>query len=176
MKRFFSLALSVAAMAGSVCAQVPGLSNVQHVVIFMQENRSFDHYFGTLKGVRGFNDRNALLFQNGYTDFYQPQSSSYVLPFHSSAQCVIDLDHSWLPTHAAWNSGKWDQWIPNKGTTTMAYYTRSDLAYYYALAEAYTVCDAFFCSVLGPTNPNRLYLWTGMIDPNGTGGGPVTDN
>jgi len=58
----------------------------------------------------------------------------------------------------------------------MTFYTRVELAYYYALAEAYTICDAFFCSVTGSTNPNRLYSMTGMIDPNGTGGGPVIDN
>ena len=159
-----------------VRAQPAWRTNLQHVIIFMQENRSFDHYFGTLHGVRGFNDPNILLFQDGRSDLYQPEGGGYVLPFHASEQCLIDLDHSWGLTHAVWNAGKWDQWIPNKGTTSMAYYTRSDLAYYYALADAYTICDAFFCSVLGPTNPNRLYLWTGMIDPNGTGGGPAIDN
>jgi phospholipase C len=176
MIRLPAVALGIAALGSTVCAQVGGITNVQYVVIFMQENRSFDHYFGTLKGVRGFNDSNALLFQNGNTDFYQPQSGSYVLPFHTDYQCIIDLDHSWGLTHAGWDSGKWDQWVPTKGTTTMAYHDRNALAYYYALAENFTVCDAFFCSVLGPTNPNRLYLWTGMIDPNGTGGGPVIDN
>jgi len=170
---FAVLTLAAVAPAG---AQPAGLTNVQHVVIFMQENRSFDHYFGTLKGVRGFGDRTPLMFQNGNSDLYQPHSPTYLLPFYSSAQCVIDLDHSWGPTHTAWDSGKWDQWPAAKGTTTMAYYVRADLAYYYALAEAYTVCDAYFCSVFGSTNPNRLYLWTGMIDPNGTGGGPVIDN
>jgi phospholipase C len=153
------------------------INDVQHVVIFVQENRSFDHYFGSLKGVRGFSDPNILIFQDGTTDLHQPQNGGgYVLPFHLTNHCVVDLDHSWGGTHYAWNAGKWDQWVPNKGTTTMAYHTRADLAYYYALADAYTICDANHCSVMGPTNPNRLYLWTGMVDPNGTGGGPVTDN
>src|SRR5262249_7689569 len=125
-------------------AQANGITNVQHVVIFMQENRSFDHYFGALKGVCGFGDKNALEFRNGQKDFYQPQNPGYVLPFHNSAQCIIDLDHSWDATHVAWNSGKWDKWVPVKGTTTMAYYNRSDLGYHYALADAYTICDAFF--------------------------------
>ena len=152
------------------------LSDVQHVVIFMQENRSFDEYFGALKGVRGFNERNALLFQNGQTDFYQPQGSGYVLPFHSTTQCLNDVFHDWYTAHAAWDLGRWDQWVLAKGTTALTYHTRADLEYYYALADAYTICDAYFCSVLGPTNPNRLYSMTGMIDPNGTGGGPATDN
>ena len=152
------------------------LTNVQHIVVFMQENRSFDHYFGAHKGVRGFGDRNALVFTNGNTDFYQPNGGGYVLPFGPAPHCIAGTDHSWGPTHAAWNSGKWDQWVPQKGTTTMAFYPRADLPYYYALADDYTICDNYFCSVMASTNPNRLYLWTGMIDPAGTGGGPVIDN
>ncbi|HXU76171.1 MAG TPA: alkaline phosphatase family protein, partial [Methylomirabilota bacterium] len=152
------------------------IADVRHVVIFMQENRSFDHYFGSLKGVRGFGDRNALVFQNKNTSFYQPQNSSYVLPFHTSEQCLSDLNHDWTSGHTAWNLGKWDQWIAAKGSSTMAFHNRTDLAFYYALADAFTICDAYHCSVMGPTNPNRLYLWTGMVDPNGTGGGPVINN
>jgi phospholipase C len=152
------------------------IQDVQHVVILMQENRSFDHYFGSLKGVRGFNDPNALVFQNGNTDFYQPQGAGFVLPFHITAQCLNDIDHSESSGDAAWHFGKWDQWIPAKGPATMAHYTRDDLPFYYALAEGYTICDEYYSSVLGPTYPNRLYLMTGTIDPNGIAGGPATDN
>ena len=169
--------LCLASLAFHLHAQSTGtIADVQHVVIFMQENRSFDHYFGSLKGVRGFGDRNALLFQNAKSDFYQPQSTSYVLPFHITNQCLSDLPHDWTTGHNAWDLGKWDKWISAKGASTMAFHNRSDLAFYYALADAYTICDAYHGSVMGPTNPNRLYLWTGMIDPHGTGGGPVTDN
>src|SRR5437667_6843913 len=135
------------------------ISDVRHVVIFMQENRSFDHYFGSLKGVRGFGDRNALIFQNGKSDFYQPNGGTYVLPINVTTQCVAGTAHDWTSTHIGWNSGNWDQWVPAKGTTTMAYYSRPDLAFYYSLAEAFTICDGYHCSVMGPTNPNRLYLW-----------------
>jgi len=152
------------------------IKDVQHVVIFIQENRSFDEYFGALKGVRGFGDRTVLRFQNGNTDLYQPATSGYVLPFHVSNQCLNDVAHDWLTGHAAWDFGKFDQWVTAKGTTALTYYTRTDLEFYYALAGAYTICDEYFCSVLGPTNPNRLYTMTGMIDPKGTGGGPVIDN
>ncbi len=157
------------AMAGTI-------QDVQHVVILMQENRSFSHYFGSLRGVRGFNDHSALIFQNGYNAFYQPQSTNYVLPFHTSAQCLNDVEHDWAGEHAVWNLGRWNQWVSVNGSAAMAYYTRSDLPFYYALADAYTICDANYCSVMGPTFPNRLYLFTGMIDPNGTGGGPAIDN
>ena len=150
------------------------IQDVRHVVIFMQENRSFDGYLGSLRGVRGFNDRNALLLQNGNTVFSQPANGTYVLPFHVTAECLEDDAHSWGDEHTVWDSGKWDQWIPDEGTTAMSYYTRDDLPYFYALAESYTVCDAYFCSALAPTYPNRECFMTGMMDPNGTGGGPQT--
>jgi phospholipase C len=152
------------------------IRDVQHVVVFMQENRSFDHYFGSLRGVRGFDDRNALVFQNGDTVFSQPRGDGFVLPFPVADPCVDDLAHNWSDAHDAWNGGNWDQWIPAKGAATMAYYTRDNLPFHYALADAYTICDAYHCSIMASSNPNRLYLWTGMVDPRGTGGGPIIDN
>jgi phospholipase C len=157
------------------------LADVGHIVVLMQENRSFDHYFGTLAGVRGFADPTPVKFQNGTSVFTQPNGSGTLLPWHldtqtTSAQCVADLDHSWSGTHNAWNNGVYNGWVAAKTNKTMGFYTRADIPFQYALADAFTVCDANFCSVMGPTNPNRLYLWTGMIDPNATGGGPVTDN
>ncbi|HEY4416565.1 MAG TPA: phospholipase C, phosphocholine-specific [Verrucomicrobiae bacterium] len=152
------------------------IADVRHVVILMNENRSFDHYFGTFHGVRGFNDRNAIQFTNKNNAFYQPSGSSYELPFHTSIQCISDLNHSWPVTHSTINGGKSDQWIPNKGKETMAYMSRDDIPYYYALADAYTICDEYHCSVLSSTYPNRFSLMTGMIDPNSTGGGPEIDN
>ena len=157
------------------------LSAVKHVVIFMQENRSFDHYYGTLKGVRGFSDRTAFVQRNGTSVFNQKSGTSVVMPFHldtatTSAQCVADLDHSWSGTHSAWDNGKYDNWVPAKSSLTMGYYQRADIPFHFALADAFTICDHYFCSQMGPTNPNRLYLWSGMIDPNGTGGGPITNN
>lgn len=152
------------------------LADVRHVVVFMQENRSFDHYFGTLHGVRGFNDRAALRQPNGSNVFWQPNGSGFVLPFHTSISCLTDLAHDWASSHQAWNNGLWNQWVSAKGSETMAYLNRADLPYYYALADAYTVCDEYHCSIHASTNPNRLYLMTGMVDPNGYGGGPVVDN
>jgi len=152
------------------------LDAIEHVVIFMQENRSFDHYFGTLRGVRGFSDRSALQLQTGKSVFNQPNGASTLLPYPVSEQYMNGTPHDWGSGHSAWNGGFYDQWVAFKGTPTMAYYARSDLAFYYALADAFTVCDAYHCSVLGPTNPNRLYLWSGTIDPSGIGGGPVIDN
>ena len=152
------------------------LADVRHVVVLMNENRSFDHYLGTFHGTRGFNDRNAIQFTNHTSAFYQPAGASYELPFHTSLQCLTDLNHTWPVTHSTVNGGKNDQWIANKGAETMVYYTRADLPFYYALADAYTVCDEYHCSVLSSTSPNRVSLMTGMVDPNSTGGGPEIDN
>ena len=160
------------------------LRDIEHIVILMQENRSFDHYFGTMPGVRGFADPAAIRLPGGVPVFRQPfpgHAQGYLAPFHldtrtTSAQATPGTDHSWPTQHLAWNNGKMDQWVQAKGPFTMGYFTQADIPFQWALAQAFTLCDHYFCSVLGPTNPNRLYMWTGMIDPGGTGGGPVTDN
>jgi phospholipase C len=161
-----------------------GLRDIEHIVILMQENRSFDHYFGTFPGVRGFDDPTAITLPSGNPVYYQPDPShaqGHLLPFHydtraTSAQATPGTDHSWPTQHQAWDSGKMDQWIAAKGPYTMGYFKQQDIPFHWALAEAFTLCDNYHCSVLGPTNPNRLYMWTGMIDPYGTGGGPIVDN
>ncbi|HEY2129931.1 MAG TPA: phospholipase C, phosphocholine-specific [Streptosporangiaceae bacterium] len=160
------------------------ISDIQHIVILTQENRSFDHYYGTMPGVRGFADPTAIKLPNGNPVFYQPDPShaqGYLLPFHydtltTSAQATPGTDHSWPTQHQAWDNGKMDQWVAAKGPYTMGYFKQQDIPFHWALAEAFTICDNYHCSVFGPTNPNRLHMWTGMIDPNGTGGGPVIDN
>jgi len=169
----------------------PALKDIKHVVILMQENRSFDHYFGTLAGVRGFGDPEAAKLPNGKSVFYQPDEKSadgYLLPFHldthaSSAQKIPSTSHAWAVQHEAWNHGAMDKWLPAhrkadgvKGPYVMGYYKRSDIPFHFALAESFTICDNYHCSLMGPTWPNRMYLMTGMIDPDKTGGGPITEN
>jgi phospholipase C len=157
------------------------LDDVKHIVFLMQENRSFDHYFGTMRGVRGFGDPRAIKLPSGDPVWKQPNGSGSVMPFHPGApnlglQFLEDLPHGWTDQHQAWNGGKYDQWVPAKGTTTMAYLTRDDIPYQFALADAFTVCDAYYCSVLGPTDPNRYHMWTGWVGNDGQNGGPVLDN
>jgi len=157
------------------------IKDVEHVVIMMQENRSFDHYFGTLNGVRGFGDPRPVTLTTGNPVFYQPSGDSYILPFHPTAtdlglQFTQDLPHDWTTTHEMWNNGQWDSWIAAKGPVSMAYMTRGDVPFHYALADAFTICDAYHCSVLGPTDPNRIYLWTGWVGNDGNDGGPAVDN
>jgi len=178
-----SIARALAIPAHSVTGTI---EDVEHIVVMMQENRAFDHYFGTLRGVRGFSDPRAVRLPSGNSVFYQPLLTSavegaYLLPFHPSApnlglQFVQDLPHDWTTTHGAWNGGNHDGWVPNKGTTTMAHLVRSDIPYHYALADAFTICDAYHCSLLGPTDPNRYYMWSGWVGNDGSGGGPVVDN
>jgi len=167
------------------------LGDIKHVVLLMQENRSFDHYFGTLAGVRGFDDPNALTLSTGRSAFYQPDvknPNGYLLPFHldtraSSAQKIPSTSHAWEVQHEAWNNGKMDQWLAahrkadgDHGPYCMGYYTRADIPFQFALAEAFTLCDAYHCSVLGPTWPNRMMWMTGTIDPDGKNRGPIIKN
>ena len=157
------------------------IDDIEHIVFLMQENRSFDHYFGTLRGVRGFGDPRAVTLPSGKPVWNQPNGAGQVLPFHPTAAhlgltFIEDLAHDWATTHDAWNGGRYDQWVPQKGTTTMVYLTRNDIPFHYALADAFTVCDAYYCSLLGPTDPNRYHMWTGWVGNDGKGGGPVLDN
>jgi phospholipase C len=184
--------LPAGALQSATAAAAPArLSDIDHIIILMKENRSFDHYFGTMRGVRGFDDPQALRLPSGRDVFHQPDpqhADGYVLPFRlncaaTSAQRLLDLSHDWGPLHASLNGGAMDQWIPAHRAAngviaplTMGYYTRDDLPFYHALADAFTICDGYHASILGPTHPNRFYLMTGTIDPDGRNGGPALDN
>src|SRR3984957_19934394 len=175
------------------------IRDVEHVVILMQENRSFDHYFGTMRGIRGFGDPRPALLPNGKPIWHQPitsvqthhykdrglhPSAEHVLPFYINPKQTTEFqagtDHGWSSGHQAWNHGRYNQWITQKqDVLTMGYLRREDVAFHYALADAFTICDAYHCSVHADTAPNRVYLWSGTIDaqnklgkkPNGPGFG-----
>ncbi|WP_228040638.1 phosphocholine-specific phospholipase C [Streptomyces chromofuscus] len=157
------------------------IEDVEHIVVLMQENRSFDHYFGTLRGVRGFGDPRPVAHDNGKSIWHQSDGTKDILPFHPDAddlgmQFLEGLPHGWTDGQQAYNGGKYDKWIPAKGTTTMAYLTREDIPFYYALADSFTICDAYHCSFIGSTDPNRYYMWSGYTGNDGKGGGPVLGN
>jgi phospholipase C len=157
----------------------------------MQENRSFDHYFGSYKGVQGFDDHAAGsygVFSQSYPANATRPPYGIQLPFHLDTstglgECTTDLTHNWLPQHLSWNNGAMDSFVETHasnqfdgaayGLLTMGYYDRSDLPYHYALADAFTICDRYHCSIMGPTHPNRLMAMSGTIDPAGQHGGPV---
>ena len=185
----------------AAAAGAASLADVQHVVILMQENRSFDHYFGTLSGVRGFSDPDVLSRVVGGRSYpvfdqfgYQPGrgagATGYLQPFrlysdppHRDGQATNDLSHTWPAQHGSWHGGAMDSFVathisvdgPAHGPVTMGYYTRAELPFYHALADAFTVCDAYFSSVIGPTDPNRLMGISATIDPAGVAGGPVVE-
>jgi phospholipase C len=157
------------------------LEDVEHVVVLMQENRSFEHYLGSMRGVRGFGDPHPAMLPSGKTVWHQSDGVRDILPFHPTAddlgaQFLQGLDHTWKGGQQAFNNGVYDQWIPAKTPVTMAYLERQDASFHYALADAFTVCDAYYCSFIGNTDPNRYYLWTGWTGNDGKGGGPVLYN
>jgi phospholipase C len=205
------------------------IRDVEHIVILMQENRPFDHQFGTLRGVRGFSDPRAakinLPLQSGtgttqvpvflqpagatnvasgfgvsrnYGDLGGPADGAPVIPpFRVNPESISaglkslgltyfpGTDHGWETTQLAWNQGQYDSWAIQKGPIAMSYMTRVDIPYHYALADAFTIGDAYHCSIMGPTNPNRMYLWTGCVGnvsylgsggTDGLGAGPATSN
>ncbi|NBE52193.1 phosphocholine-specific phospholipase C [Streptomyces boluensis] len=167
-------------LQAALAAEPPsgGLDAVKHVVILMQENRSFDHYFGSLRGVRGFGDRNAIQLPDGKPVFEQPALLSTVLPFpvraaaeaqQKDAQYIGDLDHSWSGGAKAWNKGWMDNWITAKSAATMAYYTREDIPLHYELADTFTICDAYHASIHTSTSPNRNHLWSGKTGNEANG-------
>jgi phospholipase C len=187
--RFLTSAAVTAALPKSIekALAVPAhnrtgtLQDVEHVVFLMQENRAFDHYFGTMRGVRGFGDPHPVLLPSGKPVWYQPDGNGFLLPLRPDAdnlglRFLEGTPHGWADTQAAWNGGKYDQWVPHKGRSTMAYLTRADIPFHYALADAFTICDGYYCSLLGPTDPNRYHMWTGWTGNRGAGGGPVIDN
>ncbi len=158
----------------------PGSSylDAEHVVILMQENRSFDHAYGTLQGVRGYNDPRAITLPNNHPVWVQTNAAgeSYA-PFRlnlkdTKATWMGYLPHSWPSQVDARNHGKYDHWLEAKRSgrkeyaampLTLGHYNRQDIPFYYAFADAFTICDQHFCSSITPTLPNRLYYWTGTV-------------
>ena len=235
------LQVSAAALAGALdsgvskALAIPAnnrtgtLKDVEHIVVLMQENRPFDHHFGTMKGVRGYSDPRAvqinLPLQNSTATtkasvFLQPAGAANVSagfsvpanfgtlggpangvpvipPFRVDPTKLTPpaaalgnvymggTNHGWDHIHRAWNYGLYDGWATLNGPMAMTYFVRQDIPYHFALADSFTVLDNYFCSIMGPTNPNRCYLWSGCIGnvdyvgaagSDGHGSGPITGN
>ncbi|KFA29040.1 phospholipase C, phosphocholine-specific [Xanthomonas vasicola] len=165
------------------------LEDLQHVVILMQENRAFDHYFGALPGVRGFGDRfpipaPPLPGAPARTVWLQPSEDGrqWLTPFALDTAAkfgfmrVKGTPHSWPDAQQAWDHGRLGHWAAAKHNHALGYYTRADLPFQYALADAFTVCDAYHAAIQTGTNSNRVFLWTGSNDPQARAGGPVIGN
>lgn len=154
-----ALAVPAATRSGTI-------QDVEHIVILMQENRSFDHYFGTLRGVRGFGDRHPIPLPNGKPVWHQSDGEREILPFHldtsaTNALRVPVTPHSFADAQAAWSQGRFGLWPKFKTPYSMGYYKRADIAFQFALAEAFTICDAYHCSVTTGTDPNRIVFFSG---------------
>ncbi|PWJ59051.1 phospholipase C [Dyadobacter jejuensis] len=152
--------------------------DAEHIVVLMQENRSFDHAYGTLQGVRGFNDPRAIRLPNDNLVWLQTNAFGEThIPFRlnmreTNATWMGSLPHSWTNQVDARNNGLYDRWLIAKAPgdkeykkmpLTQGYYNREDIPFYYAFADAFTVADQNFCSALAGTTTNRLYLWSGTI-------------
>jgi phospholipase C len=142
------------------------VQDVQHVVVLMQENRSFDHYFGAMRGVRGFGDRFPVPLPSGKPVWFQSNGSREITPFHLDSATVNALrvsgtPHSYMDAQDAWNQGRFGFWPKYKTDRSMGYYRREDIPFQYALAEAFTLCDAYHCSITGGTDTNRIVFMSG---------------
>lgn len=161
------------ALAIDAKVETGSINDVKHVIILTQENRSFDNYFGTLKGVRGFGDRFTIPLSNGRQVWEQYDAKqNKILPYHldsrrGNAQRVSGTPHSWLDGQAAWDKGRMDSWVQYKQPQSMGYYKQQEVEFQFALANAFTICDAYHCAMHAGTNPNRKFIWTGSNGPTG---------
>jgi phospholipase C len=182
---------SLVARAAATAPAGSDLGAIEHIVFLMMENRSYDHYFGAYPRGRGFDDHppdSLGAFAQDYPGASSLSPPDVLLPFHltraAGEECTDDLTHDYGPMHLCWNEGRMDSFVKvhtsakyegTRGAMTMGHYTRDELPFYYAAADAFTLCDGYHASILGPTHPNRLMANSGTIDPTGAHGGPVTD-
>jgi phospholipase C len=137
---------------------VQSLAALQHVIVVMLENRSFDHYFGDLPSV-GVTDVDVA-----DPDAGNPNGSGGVTPRHHEPafQELTDPNHDWAQAHLAYAGGAMDGFVAaSQADNPMAYYDHCDLPLYYALAQRFAISDRYFSSLLGPTWPNRLFFALG---------------
>lgn len=148
------------------------IQDVEHVVILMQENRSFDNYFGTLRGVRGFGDRFTIPLPDNKSVWEQTNDNNEIIaPYRldqtqGNAQRIRMTPHSWVDAQDAWDKGRMSHWPKHKYDESMAHFSRDEIPFQFALAEAFTLCDAYHCSLHGGTNTNRLFHWSGTNGAN----------
>ncbi len=146
--------------ASMLHSNINAANPVKHVLIACQENRTFDEYFGYYPRAGKF----------GIPAHYsQPDGKGgTVTPHHNFLPISNNPSHSWQSIHSEWNHGKMDGFYTADGSTALGYYNGSDLSYYYGLADHFTLCGNYFCSLLGPSTPNRLSLMTATAGGNTT--------
>jgi phospholipase C len=182
-------AAGVAVAGGTLWATAPAAARarrygraqtpLRHIVVSCQENRSFDHYFGYAPQVQAA----GLGPPPAYT---QPDAAGVGhAPYELTALRSVDPPHGWRDVHDQWNSGQMDGFYKNaqrrtgSGLNAIPYYTANELPYYYSLFGRAALCGNYFCSLLGPTWPNRFYLMSGTsggITTNGLWGYGIFDS
>ncbi len=127
------------------------MAKINHVIWIIQENHSFDNYFGTFPGADGIPPSTSLP--------ERPDGGARVKPFHMpQGQPLIDLEHSWETAHACYDNGRMDGFVWAEGSPyTMGYYNSSDIPNYWQYARAFTLCDRFFSSEMTGSSPNHVY-------------------
>ncbi|KAK8050405.1 extracellular phospholipase C [Apiospora phragmitis] len=180
-----------AAPAPAPAPAAGSLADIEHVVLFMQENRAFDHYFGTLAGVRGFSDPNVQVNPNGRPVWQQPRrsnnetnltdASSFLEPWYvnyldgdwlEATQCMVAGDNGWASNHAAYAGGRNDGWAAHNTPWSWSHFRRRDIPLQFAVADGWTVADMYQESVVASTNPNRVAWVSGSINAPGSPGQP----
>ncbi|RLM00063.1 hypothetical protein CFD26_103529 [Aspergillus turcosus] len=192
MRTTSSYLAAIAAAATAVSAN-PGaaksLKDIKHLVFFMQENRAFDHYYGTMAGVRGFADPNTPITKNGLTTFQQPlnppiNGSSILTPwyinyaggdYYNATQCMDAGSNSWVAMHGAWSNGDYNNWTHADTLYSMAYFTRKELRTQFDIMDSFTILDMNHQSIMGPTDPNRCMWMTGSVNSPGSPSNPDSD-
>ena len=170
------------ALAIDAKVETGSIQDVKHVIILTQENRSFDNYFGTLKGVRGFGDRFTIPLSDNRKVWEQyDKNKNIVFPYHldstkGNAQRVSGTPHSWTDGQYAWNHGRMGNWVQYKQPQSMGYYKQKEVEFQFSLANAFTICDAYHCAMHTGTNSNRMFLWTGSNGPKAMGVASVVND
>lgn len=175
MVRLATTLLNAAVWAATVSAG--SIADIEHVVLFMQENRAFDHYFGTMAGVRGFSDPNVQV-NNGTPVWHQSTGNKVLgndtlLPWYlnylgdaweQATQCMEAGSNGWDENHDALNGDLNNNWPVANTPWSIGYLTRKEVPNHFAIAEGWTVGDMYQESVIAPTNPNRVTWISGSIN------------
>jgi phospholipase C len=138
----------------------PATNPIKHIVVIMQENRSFDNYFGTYPDANGLPKGRAICMP------LSPRHLTLgcVKPFHSTNPISEDLPHGYQSSVAAYDKGKMDGFMvaENEDPKTMSYYDNKTIPYYWDLAKHYVLADNFYSSVLSYSLPNHWYAVAGQ--------------
>lgn len=163
--------------AGDLPAETQGKSRpmgakipVDHILVMMMENRSFDHYFQKLPE---YGQPDVEVAPDSYAN--PDPNGVMVKPFHDTTYCFVDTNHGWAGTHQQYNDGKMNGFFVSNegehelpahgdlemlsGKRALGYYDETDLPFYYWLASTFSIADHYHASVPGPTYPNRMFLY-----------------